>query len=195
MLNYRATCAPNNIVPTTVALLSTAIAACLTVLAHADEPRVREFMKDGLNIQVIGKNADADEERAYQVVVANELRTLSRLEVNRDGLVTDAWITDLDADGAFEIIVATAQIDGGAGGGIDIHEWHEYRFESISAAGLDAAAQASYRGHDRFQVENGRLIREFPLFSVNTGDANAIPSGGIARFEYEASTHNWRQIR
>ncbi|TDJ69295.1 MAG: hypothetical protein E2O35_01545 [Proteobacteria bacterium] len=147
------------------------------------------FVKHGLNIQVVAKDAEIDEERTYQVVVSEGVRTLSRLEVNRDGLVTDAWITDMDGDGAFEIVVATAQLGGEDIGAVDVHEWHDFRFDSTRPAKLAREQLIGYRGNDQFSIVNGQLRRAHPLFVDR--DGIVVPSGKMAIFEYDYEENHW----
>ena len=59
-----------------------------------------EFESDDLKVVEIGIDAVYDDARSYQIVVSDDLSTIARLEVNRDGLVTDVWLTDLDRDGS-----------------------------------------------------------------------------------------------
>lgn len=161
------------------------------VAASADQPSSYEFSKDGLSINVVPVESDFDDSRAYQVVVENELRTFSRLQVNRDGIVSDAWLTDLDGDGAFEVIVATSQLGGGDNGALDIHEWDNFQFESTIAK---LPADVGYAGNDQFALENGRLTRAFPVFGGANGGNVRLPSGEMARFVYDFGAKKWLRI-
>ena len=154
----------------------------------AEVPGTWKFNKDGLTVVVVGKDAEDDENRSYQVVVSNELRSFVRLEVNRDGLVTDAWMTDLNRDGAFEIVVATIQLDGNVGT-VDIHEWRDFRFDSKKTADLVSAQRAGYRGNDQFTVIDGELRRSYPVFAVQGG--GPVPTGEMANFRYRYTTGDW----
>ena len=117
------------------------------------------------------------------------LRTLARLEVNRDGMVTDAWITDLDDDGAFEIVVATAQLAGTEIGAADVHEWQGFHFNSTKTGDLGADQRPDYRGNDQFTVTGGRLRRAYPIFADS--DGTAVPTGALAEFEYRFGENRW----
>jgi hypothetical protein len=155
----------------------------------ADGARTWRFRNNGLEILVVWKDVEFDETRSYQVMVSNELRTLARLEVNRDGLVTDAWMTDLDRDGAFEIVVATAQLGGTDEGAVDIHEWQGFRFVSTRPAELSADQRVGYHGNDQFSVVDGRLRRAYPLFVDR--DGNSVPIGKMATFIYRYKENRW----
>ena len=148
-----------------------------------------EFQQDGLKVVVLAKDADYDDKRSYQVVVADELRTLARLEVNRDGLVTDAWLTDLDDDGMFEIVVATGQLAGADVGAVDVHEWRDFRFASSKPAKLTTTELVGYHGNDQYTIAGGRLQRSYPMFSESNGVR--VPTGTLARFEYHYAEDRW----
>lgn len=165
----------------TLSLVAYAVAATV--------PMRWNFEKNGLSIWVIGKDAVFDERRTYQVVVSDQLHILARLEVNRDGPVSNVWITDLDNDGAFEIVVATAQLGGGDVGAVDIHEWRGFRFESTKTAELTADQRSEYRGNDQFTILTGRLRRTYPIFA--DVDGTVVPTGRMAKFEYRYGEDRW----
>lgn len=165
------------------------LAAAGPVSAAGDETHT--FQTAGLSIVVASSESEFSELRTYQVVVSDDLRTLSRLEVNRDGVISDAWMADLDRDGAIEIVVATGLLDGDDRGSVDIHEWQDGRFASTAVAKLPVEARASYRGNDQFSLVDGQLWRAFPLFSTPDGDGNAVPTGRMARFRYDYVANRW----
>jgi len=153
---------------------------------------VAEFTRNGLTIRVIARDSEYEETRSYQVVVSDDVRTFSRLEVNRDGLVSDVFITDLDGDGAFEVVVATAKTGANEEGAVDIHEWRAYRFDTTAAAPLPPSERSGYRGNDQFTVENGRLLRSFPRFASDGGQE--LPTGEMVQFEYDYSNNRWLRV-
>ena len=148
-----------------------------------------EFQQDGLMVAVLVKDTDYDDKRSYQVVVTDELHTLARLEVNRDGLVTDAWLTDLDDDGMFEIVVATGQLAGADVSAVDVHEWRDFRFVSSKPAKLTTTESVGYHGNDQYTIAGGRLLRSYPMFSES--DGVQVPTGTLARFEYHYAEDRW----
>lgn len=173
--------------------------SCLGVLAGAPaiagtaDGEGRTFQAAGLTIAVTRSDSAFSDSRAYQVVVSDELRTLSRLEVNRDGVIANAWLTDLDHDGAFEIVVATALLEGEDRGAVDIHEWRGGRFVSTAVARLPAGDREGYHGNDQFSVHDGRLLRAFPVFTTSDDDKNPVPTGQMARFHYDADGGRWQR--
>lgn len=147
-----------------------------------------QFEKAGMRISVVAKESEYDDRRSYQVVVEDEIRTLSRLEVNRDATITNVWQTDLDADGAFEIVVTTAQVSGSTAASVDVHEWNGSRFESTRLR-RNSAADVGYQGYDQFELKNGTLTRSYPIFTTQNG--NSAPSGDTARYVLRSSDLSW----
>ncbi|MFT4582759.1 MAG: hypothetical protein ACI915_005097 [Gammaproteobacteria bacterium] len=169
--------------------LLTMIATLAPGISGAQEPNRWQFEADKLVISVTTSDAEYEDTRSYQVAVANDIRTISRLDVNRDGLVTNAWSTDLDEDGAFEIVVSVSQLDGGNIGAADIHEWNGFRFDSTRVARLSGAQATGYQGYDQFEIVKGRLIRSFPRFENK--DGKWTPSGQMSIFEYRFEEQRW----
>ena len=147
------------------------------------------FQKGGLSISVVAKDAEYDDRRSYQIVVEDDIRMLSRLEVNRDAVLTNAWQTDLDGDGAFEIVVTTGQVNGSNSGGVDIHEWNGNRFDSMRPKRSTDAERVGYQGYDQFELHEGTLIRSYPIFITHNG--NWAPSGDMARYVFHFADRAW----
>jgi hypothetical protein len=160
-----------------------------TITALADGSGQWRFEEDKLVITVVGKDLEFDDARSYQVVVSDDSRTLARLEVNRDAILVHAWITDLDTDGAFEIVVATGQHDGANGSAVDIHEWSPYRLASTQTPRLSGVAEDGYQGYDQFSVTDGRLQRSYPIFQLQ--DGILVPSGAMRLFDYNVAENVW----
>ena len=148
-----------------------------------------QFQTHGMTISVVAKDPEYDDRRSYQIVVEDEIRTLSRLEVNRDASITNTWLTDLDSDGSFEIVVTTGQIDGSNAGGVDIHEWIGDRFDSMKPRSSSGRESVGYQGYDQFTFVDGVLIRSYPIFSSQNG--NFAPSGETANFSFRFSDRSW----
>ncbi|MDA0821605.1 MAG: hypothetical protein O3C28_04175 [Proteobacteria bacterium] len=158
-------------------------------ISRAQGPSSWQFEADKLVISVTTSDAEYEDTRSYQVAVANDIRTLSRVDVNRDGVVTNAWLTDLDNDDAFEIVVSVSQLGGGNIGAADIHEWNGFRFDSSRVARLSGAQEIGYQGYDQFEIVNGRLTRSFPRFEDK--DGSRTPSGQMSNFEYRFKEQRW----
>jgi hypothetical protein len=107
----------------------------------------------------------------------------------RDGEITDVWLTDVTADSYPDLVVTTTSSGSGGYGSVFVYKNYREGWLARSAADLTDAQQSGYMGHDRFAIENGVLVRRFPLY--RDGDPNAAPSGGLAVFAYDFESDRW----
>ena len=174
-----------------VGLVFTCMAISLQAQDAQQASAWRQFEFDG---KVISVNADTgiDGEGGYEILAEQNGLAVARLSVNRVGIMSDAWKTDLDKDGNFEVVVATGQLNGTNKGGVDIHEWDGYKFVSTRSRERIDAERASYDGHDQYKLVDGQLIREFPRFQNDAG--TWVPSGETARYRYDMSSGEWTKL-
>lgn len=104
----------------------------------------------------------------------------SRLSIELDDPLAEAFATDLDGDAAPELLLWTRSAGTSAEG--DVRGW---RFEADGASvelalpALDADLATGWRGRDQFGVQGDALVRSFPLYRDE--DDNAGPSAGFVR--------------
>lgn len=115
--------------------------------------------------------------------------TTDRIEADRDGMIADVWLADLESDGALELVVALASAGSGSYGSVHVHRRRDGAYGLVPLAELEEAERAGYMGHDVFTVEEGRLYRTFPRYEE--GDPNASPSGGRVRLRYSFAENAW----
>lgn len=99
-----------------------------------------------------------------------------------DGSVVDAQVADLNADGSPEVYVFTASAGSGSYG--NVHGYGANRKKSLTEIYLppleeNKAAMKGYMGHDRFEIVEGSLVRQFPVYLPK--DTNANPTSGKLR--------------
>ena len=107
----------------------------------------------------------------------------------RDGVITGAWLEDLDGDG--EVDLTVAMTSAGSGSYPTIHFFHQERqtFEMRPVADLKEAQRVGYMGHDTIEVKDGKLLRTFPKYLPS--DSNSSPSGGTVTLRYSFSEDGW----
>jgi len=107
----------------------------------------------------------------------------------RDGTVTDAWLLDLDGNGALDVAVATRAAGSGSYGYVVIYELAGGMFQEKRLTPLTDDQRKNYRGSDHFEVVEGVLHRSFPLYGKD--DPLAAPSGGTALYRYAFDKGRW----
>jgi hypothetical protein len=124
----------------------------------------------------------------YEITVANEELTLTRLLAPLEGTLSKSFVTDLDRDGGFEVVV-TFSHDEGQQTGLHIYRWKEYLLEPVAVAGLDDVQSIGYRGGDEFAVIDGVLVRIFQVYE-QTGDAWQM-TAVQRRLRYSVQESRW----
>lgn len=114
-----------------------------------------------------------------------------RVEAERGGMIGGVWLADLVGDEQPELVVAVSSAGSGSYGEVHAYERRGVRLTRIPIMPLDDRHRAGYMGHDVFSVEDGRLLRSFPVYSE--GDANAEPTGGNAAFWYSFADSAWAE--
>jgi hypothetical protein len=120
----------------------------------------------------------------YLILLSDDSANVySAVSEERDGAISECWLTDLDKDGRSEVIIAMRSAGSGGYGTLSIHELgDEGRFSQIPFPELPEKLSAGYMGHDSFAVKDDRIVRTFPIYQ--RGDPNAAPSGGVKEVEY-----------
>ena len=103
-----------------------------------------------------------------------------------DGSVTGAQIDDLNGDGSPEVYVYINSAGSGSYGSLVAYGSNNNK--SISTIYLppledDKKNSKGYMGHDKFNIADSELRRQFPIYKQN--DTNANPSGGVRQLQYK----------
>jgi hypothetical protein len=97
--------------------------------------------------------------------------------------ISDAWLEDLDTNQKPELIVVTTSAGSGSYARLRIFTpATENALNIIEPPALSEGLNGEYRGHDRFRIRDGVIVREYPLYRKN--DPNCCPSGGLRRLFY-----------
>jgi hypothetical protein len=125
-------------------------------------------------------------------------RSLSTIEVRTEGfehnfgeifedrdLISDVFVTDLDGNGFDEIYIITTSAGSGSYG--TVLGFASNKDKSLSMIHFPERRKGDehfegYMGHDFFRIEDGKLLRIFPLY--NQGDTNENPTGGRRKLIY-----------
>ncbi|RFZ84367.1 hypothetical protein DYU05_01700 [Mucilaginibacter terrenus] len=99
-----------------------------------------------------------------------------------DGNITDVYNADMDLDGNPEILIQSKGKDT-----VNYAKVYAFEFNNNDANKLDfprltSSQRKGYRGNDNFYIKEGKLIREFPIYSSN--DSTATQTGAKRLLEY-----------
>lgn len=97
---------------------------------------------------------------------------------NLDGHLEEIFNTDMDEDSNPEIVVYYTKNDQYNTAEIVCYEFNDKNVNKISFPDLTSKTEKQYRGNDKFYVKEGKLYRDFDLFSDT--DTTTKPTGKIA---------------
>ena len=108
----------------------------------------------------------------------------------RDGEVARCWVTDLDQKNELGIWIWTRVVGSGSYGKLALVRFAVNCLQQVALPTPDQALVAGYMGHDVFDVVEGKVYREFPVYGA--GDSNSKPTGGTRCLELDMEHMEWR---
>ncbi len=115
--------------------------------------------------------------------------TRDLIQAERDGMVSNVWLVDLDSNGDQELVVVMSSAGSGAYGSVHVYERRDSSFGRLGLASLSDEQRVGYMGHDVFFIEAGCLFRSYPVYLE--GDPNSTPTGGEDVFWYSLADTVW----
>jgi len=116
-----------------------------------------------------------------------------KISGRRDGFLSELWLADVGGDEKPEFIVWMVSVGSGSYASIHVYQMVESGPSFSDASALPSEQMEGYMGHDQVTVEDGRLIRCFPMYGPD--DPNSRASGGKLCLEYETAGNLWyRQV-
>jgi hypothetical protein len=128
----------------------------------------------------------------YRVLVTTSDGRSQSFAAERDGMIGDVWLSDLDGDDGLELLVWMSSAGSGSYGSVHVYRADGGVYVPRHIAPLSEEQREGYMGHDLFQVRGGRLVRSFPTYAP--GDPNAAPSGDTLSFAYSFADETWTEI-
>lgn len=113
--------------------------------------------------------------QTYQIVVQANGRVLKAMAKQGEP-IKQIWITDLDNDRLFEVLVFSASVEEGEYGELVLYEWTGNNFSSHFMPPLNASQQQGYRGFDSYRMYQNQIVYEFPVYQQ--GDKACCATGG-----------------
>jgi len=99
-----------------------------------------------------------------------------------DGAIVDVFNTDMDLDGNPEILIQAKGNDTINYSHVYAFEFTNGRAEKLEFPRLNLKQRQGYRGDDNFYVQDGKLVREFPIYTGSGKETR--PSGQKRQLEY-----------
>jgi hypothetical protein len=106
-----------------------------------------------------------------------------------DGVITDVYNADMDADGNPEILIQAKGKDTTNYANIYAFEFNDSRAQKLDFPRLTSKQKKGYRGGDNFYIEEGKFIREYPIYSGSGQDAKI--TGQKEKLEYSLRSNSF----
>ncbi|MFD2872133.1 hypothetical protein ACFS5N_06625 [Mucilaginibacter ximonensis] len=116
-------------------------------------------------------------------------RTYTTTTGDINGLIVDAYNSDMDIDGHPEILIQAKRKDTINYTTMYAYEFYEKKVEKLDFPKLSKSQRAGYRGNDNFYISEGKLEREFPIYEGSGSSAKA--TGAKRKLEYTLSNNNF----
>lgn len=88
-----------------------------------------------------------------------------------DGSIVDVYNSDMDLDGNPEILIQTKGKDSTNYATVYAFEYDNNKANKLDFPRLTQTQRKGYRGNDNFYIKDGKLMREFPIYSGSGKDA------------------------
>lgn len=99
-----------------------------------------------------------------------------------NGTITDVFNTDMDVDGNPEILIQAKKNDTVNYTTMYAFEFSDNKAQKLDFPKLTTSQSKGYRGNDNFYIEEGKLIREFPVYEGSGKEAKL--TGQKRKLEY-----------
>ncbi|MES3019218.1 MAG: hypothetical protein V4721_15640 [Bacteroidota bacterium] len=187
-----------------IALLAVLFASCTTEekpTVVSNKPAVKKIMepfrfhkaievKPGLTLDIVSWGRGSNSVGGYMILRSDSTHLNYRsISGELDGRITDAWDMDLDSDGNPELYIQSKGEGEGSYLNMYIYEYNESGSnQQIRFPDLGSTLKKGYKGSDSVYVKDGKLMREFPLFS--TEDTLNKATGEIRKLEYSLRSNS-----
>lgn len=149
-------------------------------------------VRPGLTLDIVSWGRGSNSVGGYLVLRSDSTHLNYRSVAGElDGKIIDAWDMDLDSDGNPELYIHAKGEGKGSYLSMYIYEYadngsnQQLRFPELSSS-----LNEGYRGNDSVYIKDGKLLRQFPLYSNN--DSTGLKTGEIRKIEYVLRNNNFQ---
>lgn len=114
------------------------------------------------------------------------------LKSDRDGMIVDAMLVELNGAPPLEIVVIEKGVDLAEYGSIAIFESIDGHYVERRVARLTGEVANGYAGRDTFVVKNGLIERDFPVYApAAEPGGEPQPTGEKRALRYDFAANSW----
>ncbi len=124
----------------------------------------RNFQADGDQINVTVPNRESATHGSVVINVRDSFGHYQTFHTGRNGILKEAWVSDLGQPGQPVIILWVQQNNRQQKGDLQLIQFDGNHFHRIGVHGLDRTIGKGYRGRDEFRLVGSTLQRQFPIY-------------------------------
>jgi hypothetical protein len=126
--------------------------------------------------------------QSYQILVEHDDFLLTRLLAQSPGSLSKAYVTDLDSDGNFEIVVTFAQGEGDKAI-VHFYDWLEGHLVGRKIPELSAEQSKGYKGNDEFASKGDKFFRIYQVYEK--AESSWIPTNSKRHLMLSYNIWKW----
>lgn len=154
-------------------------------------------VKPGLTLDIVSWGRGSDSLGGYLILRSDSSR-LSYRSVSGElkGKIVDAWNMDLDTDGNPELYIQASSESKDNYLNMYVYEFNDNgSYQQIRFPELSSSLKEGYLGKDSMYLREGKLIREFPVYSNQ--DTSIKKGSSVRKIEYaiRSNTLQFKEIK
>lgn len=111
-----------------------------------------------------------------------------------DGSIVDVYNADMDMDGNPEILIQAKATDTTNYAIVYAFEFNNGRADKLDFPKLNKSQRKGYRGNDNFYIQDGKFMREFPIYNGVGKDAKATGQKRLLQYGLRNNEFTVEQI-
>jgi len=142
-------------------------------------------VKPGLTFDVVSWGRGSETSGIYMILRSDSTHLKYKSTTGElDGRLLDAWNMDMDSDGNPEIFIQAEGVGEGSHLNMYVYEFNDSgNGQKINFPSLSGSLKKGYKGQDSLYIQDGKLMREFPVFG--TTETDSLKSSERRKLEYD----------
>lgn len=147
-------------------------------------------VKPGLTLDIVSWGRGSDSLGGYLILRSDSSRLNYRsVSGELKGKIIDAWNMDLDTDGNPELYIQAKSDSKDNYLNMYVYEFNENgNSQQIRFPELNSSLKEGYKGKDSLYLKEGKLIREFPIYTEQ--DTSSKTTSSVRKIEYSISSNS-----
>ena len=156
------------------------------------EPNAGEYIEEAYgtySMRCMQGDDSAASIGSYVVTISENDRAITEVTGDRDGMIQDCWMANIDADESAEVLLFSRSAGSGGYAQLYGYKFAGDQLRPMELPDPDPILMEGYQGRDSYELMDGKLFRRFPIYRQS--DPNCCPGGGDRVIEFDSATNEW----